>query len=147
MRSLINTLINNRYISYWLWLFVSIALPVIIIGRQFNFMDRTIAFQIGFPMTLVLFWALIRFWSEISDAVSTMPEGITRELAVSFMKIGPYVLLYFIGFFLNTFYQDYMFVAGTLLVTQVGGVILNANHNRLKRKDLIDRGYVNVLKQ
>lgn len=146
MRSLINTLIKNRYVSYWLWLFVSIGLPILIIGRRFNFMDRTIGFQVGLPMILVLFWALIRFWSQISDAVSTMPEGLARELTVSFMKIGPYLLLYFIGFFLNTFHEDYMFVTGTLLITQLAGVVLHANYSRIKRKALIDRGYVNVLK-
>ena len=110
-------------------------------------MEQAIVTQIGFPVIIVIFWALIRFWSEISEAVSTMKEGITRELAKSLMRIGPYILIYSLGFFIEAFYEDYLFITSVLLVTQAAGIVFDANHKRLKRKELVDRGYVNVLKR
>ena len=147
MKNILKKLINNKHVSYWLWLFVTLALPVLIIGHRYDLTSRPWWVQISIPTLIALIWALVRFWSEIAEAASTIKEGMGREIAVSIVKIGPYLLLYLIGFFLELFYQDYMYIVTVLLLTQVGGVILQANYKRLKRVELIGRGYVNVLSE
>ena len=74
-----------------------------------------------------------------------MHEGFTREFVVSITEIGPYLLLFGIGLLSNQFSQDFLFISGVLLVTNFVGVFARANHLRLRRQELMGRGYVNVL--
>ena len=147
--SLKNTLLkilNNKYVSFWAWILVSTVLPITLIGHKYNVLDRHWVIQLGLPFMITLLWASIRFWSEISEFCQTMKEGILREFILASLRLGPYILFYVFGLFIEIFHDDYMFVILTLLITQVFAVGFHANHKRLKRAELQGRGYVNVLR-
>lgn len=139
-------LTRNKYVSYWAWILISLVLPVVIIGHKYDIGERHIAVQIGLPFMITTLWAVIRFWNEISEFAQTMKEGILREFILASIRLGPYILLYVFGLIIEILHDDYMFVVMTLLITQIAGTIMHANYKRLKRKELIDRGYVNVLR-
>ena len=93
-----------------------------------------------------MIWLLIKFWSDIKDFALDMKEGFIREFALSAANILPYLLLYGLGYVANSMTEDFMFFAGTLLLTNALGIVFRANHMRLRRQTLQERGYVNVLR-
>lgn len=137
---------NSKSTIFILWITVTMVAPVALIMWRYDFLKMTTGKQIGFPVLIVLLWALIRFWSSISEAIETMKEGFTREILRAVTRLGPYILLFTIGFGIKMLYKEFLFISTVLLLTQALGVILEARHSQLKRKELMKRGYVNVLK-
>lgn len=141
-------LINNKNVNLITYIFVSLVTPVLIVTWKYDIFkpDTPKAVKVGLPVAVILLWFVFKFWATIHDEIRTMKEGFIREALLSIIHLGPYILLYGLGIFLDIFYKDYMFLVTVLLITQTLGVIVKARYTYLKRKELIDRGYVNVLK-
>lgn len=141
-------ILSNYYLYYWLYIAVARALPTYLIVTKYNLFssETSTAYSIGFVGVLLILWLAIKFWSDLKEFALDMPEGFTREFALSVANVVPYGLLYGIGLVSSQLTDEFMFFAGTLLWTNALGVFLKANHMRLKRLALKGRGYVNVLR-
>lgn len=139
---------QSRFFYYWIWIIISRILPASIIGVEYGVFttETTTAYKFGFAFIFVAAWSLFRFWEDLKRFAREMHEGFMREFIVSVTEIGPYMLLFGIGLLSNQFAQDFLFISGVLLVTNFAGVFARANHLRLRRKELMERGYVNVLR-
>lgn len=139
---------KSRFFYYWVWITISRILPVAIIGAEYGIFtsETTTVYKFGFAFLFAAAWSLFRFWEDLKTFSREMHEGFTREFVVSTTEIGPYLLLFGIGLLSNQFSQDFLFISGVLLVTNFAGVFARANHLRLRRKELMERGYVNVLR-
>lgn len=148
LKSLIKKATNNKLLSYVLWVIVSRILPIIIIINEFDLVSPDISpvYRWSFAGFFVVFWGGIRFWSDFKDFARDLKEGFPREIFLAITAVGPYLLLYFIGVLATNLTDDFMFIAGTLFWTSLVGSVFRANHMRLRRKLLQERGYVNVLR-
>lgn len=139
---------QSRFFYYWIWIIISRILPVAIIGAEYGIFttETTTAYKFGFAFIFVAAWSVFRFWEDLKRFAREMHEGFTREFIVSLTELGPYLLLFGLGLLANQFSQDFLFIAGVLMITNAVGVFARANHLRLRRKELMERGYVNVLR-
>jgi hypothetical protein len=138
---------KNRYIWYWLWIIISRIVPVTIIGIEYGVFttETTVSYKFGFAFVFVVLWALFRFWEDLKRMAKEMNEGFMREFIVATTEVGPYLLLFGIGWIASSLAEDFLFISGVLLVSNLVGAVARANHLKLRRKDLLERGWVNVL--
>lgn len=148
MKNILISLANSKVFLYLTYILFSFIAPLVAVTLEYGLykQETSTTIKVATPVTIILLWAVFKFWGDIHDAVKTMKEGFAREFILSIMKLGPYILMFTIGILLKSFYEDYMFIATVLLITQALGVGSRARFTYLKRKELIDRGYVNVLK-
>ena len=141
-------LINSQYLFYWLHKLVALALPLLILVHHFELLNAEVSrrYRVGIILMLAFTWALLKFWSDIKEFALDMSEGFIREFTLAAASLIPYVLVYGVGLYAINLAEDFVFFASTLLWTQALGVILKANHKRIRRAALQERGYVNVLR-
>lgn len=148
MKNILISLTNSRVFLYLTHVLFALVAPLVAVTLEYGLykQETSTTIKVATPVTIVLLWAMFKFWGDIYDSVKTMKEGFAREFILAIMKLGPYILMFSIGLLLKLFYEDYMFIATVLLISQALGVTAKARYTYLKRKELIDRGYVNVLK-
>ena len=141
-------LLNNQYLFYWLFALVARVLPIGILIHHFELLNPEVSrrYRIGIILMMGFIWVGLKFWSDIKEFALDMPEGFIRELTLSVASVVPYALVYGVGLYAVSLSDDFMFFASTLLWTQALGVLFKANHKRIRRATLKERGYVNVLR-
>lgn len=148
MKTTLKKALDNQYLSYYLWIVVSRLVPIAIIAWEYELYKKETetTYQIGFIGGILLLWLALRFGADIRDFAKDMKEGFFREFSLTIAKSSPYIFMFVVAFLAKTMAEDFMFIATTLLVTHLLGSALRANHKRIRRKKLQDRGYVNVLR-
>ena len=146
---------KKRYIFFWLYIFVSKVLALLVIGIQYDLFRPKIVdipggvttqYKWSIWVILLLVWFVFTFWENTTVFIRDMEEGIFREILQGVNSLMLPLILWGSGVVAFYFLKDYLFFTGTILVTSLLGVVFRALHNYYRRRVLLLRGYVNVLK-
>ena len=146
---------KKRYLFFWLYIFVSKLLALIIVGIQYDLFRPkiedipggvTTQYKWSIWVILLLVWFVFTFWESTTVFIRDMNEGIFREILQGVNSLMLPLILWGSGVVAYYFIKDYLFFTGTILITSLLGVVFRALHNYYRRRVLLLRGYVNVLK-
>ena len=141
---------KKRNIYFLLHIFTSKILALIIFIVKFDLIGPpkegvSKSYRIRIFLIIGLVWFVVDFWSIVSGFIRDMQEGLFREILHSLNTLFLPLLFWGSGVLAHYFISGYLFFTGTLLVTSMLGIVFKAFYNYYRRKDLLNRGYVNVI--
>lgn len=148
MKNFLTKLAASSKTWFWSWIAASFVAPVVAIAVKYDLLAESTStyVQVGVPSLMVAIFAIFRSWNVMREWAQEMPEGLWRELTLASMNIMPFLFLWVIGWLALNLSEDFFYIAKVLFITQAFGIFFRAKNRTIKRKKLIDRGYVNVLR-
>ena len=139
---------ENKLTWIVLWLIAARIIPIGLVSYRFDLFKSTTStgVRIGVIGLILIVWFIFALWDLFKEWVRTFPDGMFRELLQAVVKVGPYILLWFIGIIARNLTEDFAFITFTLMLSQLTAVYFRARYNMLHRKALKKRGYVDVIR-
>lgn len=128
-----------RYLSYWLYFFISVGTPIALIAWQFEIFKQPKAMQLTAYgiIAVIIFIFLVR--GKMKEAISDMDKGIPRTILRNLQKFIPYIACWMLITFLDDMIIKVRFVMFWTIIAQAIAAALDLWHTTIIKR--LERGH------
>ena len=139
---------QKRIMFFWIGISVAYVLPILVLSFRYDLFKSYVEFgtKLSTWVILLILFLLLKLWGEFRKYIDGMNEGVLREVLLTLLEVGPYLLILGTAFLVDYFAEDFVFVAKLISFCFLGSVPFTSLHRHYDRKRRIARGDVRVLR-
>lgn len=123
-----------RYFSYWLYVLVSIAVPVGLIAWQFDLFKKPGPLQItGYGIIAIIIVVFV-FKGMLKRAVADMEKTWVRTVIQNILRLFPIVAFWLVLMFLESYIAKIRFILFFVIIGYVAAAFIDVWHTNLVNK-------------
>lgn len=123
-----------RYLSYWLYVFCTIGIPIILIGWQYDIFKKPPAIQLTLTGVILAIIVIFILRGHIKQVIADMEISITKTIIVNLGKMLPWIACWFIMAFLSSSAEKVQFILFWFIVGNIIALFIDVWHTALYKE-------------
>lgn len=128
-----------RYLSYWLYVFCTIGIPVALVAWRFDVFKKPGPLQLtGWAIVLIIILAFM-LGKHLKRAVSEMESGITKAILHNLIMVVPFLAVWIVLTFMEEYIAQVRFVIFWTMLGLTAAAALDVLHaiilKEIKKRD------------
>lgn len=123
-----------RYLTYWLYVFLALGVPVILIAEKYEIFRRVGAAKLTVWGILILLIALFFLRGQIKRVITGMDDGLVKGIILGIWGLIPMAVLYLALVICRKQIDSFLFIALWSLISNAAGAVCQAAHLHFKAR-------------
>lgn len=126
--------ITLRYLTYWLYVIITLCVPIGLLAWQFNLFKKPGVLQLTGYGIIALIIAVFILKGHIKRAIEDMDKCILRTVLQNILRIAPYIFFWFVLTFLEDHIIKVRFIIFWSIVSNTVATFFDIWHTTLVEK-------------